>query len=71
MGQIKQNRYYTTTNSSIYIYVVKLINEDETFINAEVAYITKQGTPLSLEKVTLNKNNISHWQEVSNVPFSF
>ena len=71
MSEIKQNRFYTTTNSSIYIYVVRIVSEDATSINAELAYISKQGTPISLEKTILNKNNIAHWVEVNNVPFSF
>jgi hypothetical protein len=71
MSDIHQNRFYTTTNSSIYIYVVKLVKQDEDNIEAEVAYITKQGTPLGLEKVLLKRNNIKHWIEVPNVPFSF
>ena len=68
--QFKIGDTYTIINSSIYITVLSVINQDEDNAEIRVAYFSKQGTAIGMEKLSLNKSNLRHWIRVPYVPFS-
>ena len=68
--ELKQNAYYTTTNSNICILVLSLDNETDDTIDADLVYLTKSGRLLGTEKVTLKKANLDRWIQIPSVPFS-
>lgn len=65
------NTYYTIPNSSIYILILRVLNQDENDAKIHVAYISKQGHAMGLETIEVKKENTKHWEVVTNVPFNF
>jgi len=67
--QLQNGDTYTITNSSIYITVLSVVEQNQDNAKVLVAYISKQGTPIGMERLELDKKNLKHWIKVPHVPF--
>ena len=69
---LRSNTFYSIPNSSMMILILSVLQQDEDSAKLHVAYVSKQnGNAFGMERIEVKKENIKHWEETNNIPFTF
>jgi ribulose bisphosphate carboxylase small subunit len=58
-----KNSYYTIPNSSIYIFILDVLSQDEKEAKLNVFYLNKEGRIITFDYINVKKENTSHWEQ--------